>query len=106
MMRKLIAVLLLLVSIQITAFAGSVSVIIELQQGANASSLARAAGGAVLESIPGTSLYLLTVPLRSALENNPNIRVVSVESNDAVKLRPGSGRLSIMKTPTSRAADW
>ena len=104
-MKKLIVALLLVASTQLTAWAGSDRVIVELPANRQAAAVAAAAGGTVEESIPGTPYYLLKVPSAAAVMRNPNLGVVSSELNDAVRLRPNSG-MGILRTSASKSAEW
>ena len=106
-MRKLLAALLLIVSSQLSVLASD-KIIVELAPNARASAVAAALGGQVLDSIPGTSHHLIRVPsaaAAAALARNPQLGVVAVELNDAVAIRP-TGRIGILKTPASKAAEW
>src|SRR5437773_10495453 len=103
-MRKLLATLVLIVCTQFTLLASD-NVIVQLAPNASASAVAAAVGGEVLESIPGSSHFLMKVPSAAALAHNPNLGVVSVELNDAVALRP-TGKLGILKTSSATTAEW
>jgi subtilisin family serine protease len=103
-MRKLIAALLFISAGQLTLWASD-KVIVKLAPNANASVVAAAVGGEVIDSIPGTSHYLMKVPSAAALASNPALGVVNVELNIAVTLgQPAS--LGILKTPASNTAEW
>src|SRR5260370_37597201 len=103
-MRKLIAALLLITSSQLTLWATD-KVIVKLAPNANASVVAAAVGGKVIDSIPSTRHYLMQVPSAATLAGNPQLGVVTIELNDAVTLRP-TVRLAILKTPASKAPEW
>ena len=102
-MRKLIAALLLIATTQLTVWAGTDHVIVELSPSAQASAVAGTVGGLVVQAIPGTDFYLMTVPSAAAFANHPPSGVVAVELNSAASLRP-SGAIGIIKT--SGAAEW
>ena len=106
-MRKLLTVLLIIASCQLSAWASD-KVIVELGPNARASAVAAAVGGEVLESIPGSSQVLLKVPsiaAAAAFAHTPQSGIVSVELNDAVTIRP-TGGLGILKLPASKPAQW
>lgn len=104
-MRKLIVALLLIASTQLTAWAGSDHVIVELSANARASAVAAAVGGEVEQSIPGTNFYLMKVPSAAAFARNPQLGVVGAELNDAATIRP-TGKMGILKTSASKASEW
>jgi hypothetical protein len=103
-MRKLLAVLLLMVCTQLTGWASDY-VIVELAPNASASAVAAAFDGEILDSVPGSNHYLMKVPSANALSRNLNLGVVNVELNDLVTINPGNG-LGILKTSASAGAEW
>ncbi|PYS54011.1 MAG: hypothetical protein DMG13_10135 [Acidobacteria bacterium] len=105
-MRKSLILLLLLVTTQLNAGPKSYTVIVELEPNANFRGVAAAFGATVLDSIEGTSLYLLRVPTLAVLRSNPALGIQSVESNELVRLRPGFGALGVLNTTASGAAEW
>ncbi len=102
-MRKTIVTLLLIALSQLAAWAGPVTVILEIPAGAAASAIAAQAGGKVVDAIPGTSYYLLEVPSAAALVGNP--LVLSTELNQSVAL-PLVGRRAILKVPDALGSAW
>jgi subtilisin family serine protease len=104
-MKKLIVALLLIASTQFTALAASDHVIVEIPPNIRASAVAAAAGGEIVESLPGTSYYLMKVPSAGALARNPMFGVVSAQLNDAVTLRP-TAKMGILKMSASKASEW
>src|SRR2546427_7279424 len=105
-MRKLLILLLVLAATQLNAGSNGYTVIVELQPNARSQAVAAAFGGTVVDSIEGTSIYLLRVPALPALRSNPALGVQSVESNDVVRLRPRFGALGVLNTPSSDPAEW
>ena len=101
-MRKTMLALLVLIMSQLSAWAASDTVVVEVH-GGRAAALAAQFGGKVIDEIQGTSYVLMRVPSAAALARHP--MVVSAELNDAVTLKP-AGRLGILKTPASGAAEW
>lgn len=102
-MRKAILAMLVLLVIQLNAWSGSDSVIVEAPAGIKAAALAAQFGGKVVDEIPGTSYFLMKVPSAAALVRHR--MGASIEMNEAVTLRP-AGRLGILKTPDSGASQW
>ena len=102
-MRKTILVLLIVMMSQLTALAGSNYVVVEVHSSVRATAVAASVGGTVVDSIPGTSYYLVKVPSAAALVRNP--AVVSAELDDAVSLRPAGG-LGILKMAASPVPEW
>src|SRR6266705_2670046 len=105
-MRKLLILLLVLAATQLNAGSNGYTVIVELQPNARSQAVAAAFGGTVVDSIEGTSIYLLRVPALPALQSNPALGVQSVESNVVVRLRPRFGALGVLNTPSSDPAEW
>src|SRR6266566_4397378 len=105
-MRKLLILLLVLAATQLNAGSNGYTVIVELQPNARSQAVAAAFGGTVVDSIEGTSIYLLRVPALPALRSNPALGVQSVESNNVVRLRPRFGALGVLNTPSSGPAEW
>ena len=103
-MRKLLAVIFLIFFSQLTVWASD-KVVVELAPNVNASAVAAAVGGQVLDSIPGTSHFLMKVPSAAALARNVQLGVVRVELNDAVTVHP-TGGFGILKTSASKTAEW
>ena len=103
-MRKLPAVLLLMVFTQLKGWASDY-VIVELAPNVSAAAVAAATGGQVLDSIPGSAHYLMKVPSVTALAHNLQPGVVNVELNSLVNLTPGTA-LGILKTGGSTSAEW
>jgi subtilisin family serine protease len=103
-MRKLLAALLLMVCSQLTVWASDY-VIVELAPNANASAVAAAMGGQVVDSIPGGKHVLMKVPSAAAIVNTPQVGVAKVELNDLVTIKPGHG-LGILKVTGSNGAEW
>ena len=102
-MRKLIAALLLIASTQLTVWAGTDHVIVELSPAGQAAAVAGTVGGNVVQAIPGTNFYLMTVPSAAAFANHPPSGVVAIEQNSAASVSP-SGAIGIIRT--SAAAEW
>src|SRR5438876_1699704 len=105
-MRKLLILLLVLAATQLSAGPNGYTVIVELQPNARSQTVAAAFGGTVVDSIEGTSVYLLRVPALPVLRSNPALGVQSVESNNVVRLRPRCGALGVLNTPSSGPAEW
>ena len=105
-MRKLLILLLVLAATQLSAGPNGYTVIVELQPNARSQTVAAAFGGTVVDSIEGTSVYLLRVPALPVLRSNPALGVQSVESNNVVRLRPRFGALGVLNTPSSGPAEW
>src|SRR6266699_2541545 len=105
-MRKLLILLLVLAATQLNAGSNGYTVIVELQPNARSQTVAAAFGGTVVDSIEGTSVYLLRVPALPVLRSNPALGVQSVESNNVVRLRPRFGALGVLNTPSSGPAEW
>src|SRR6266516_2680643 len=105
-MRKLLILLLVLAATQLNAGSNGYTVIVELQPNARSQAVAAAFGGTVVDSIEGTSIYLLRVPALPALQSNPALGVQSIESNAVVRLRPRFGALGVLNTPASGATEW
>src|SRR5881397_3272917 len=105
-MRKFLILLLLLVTAQLQAGPNSYTVIVELQPNAKAQALAAAFGATIVDSIEGTSVYLLRVPTLAVLQSNPALGILSVQPNDVIQLRPRFSSLGILNTPASGAAAW
>src|SRR5207253_6030812 len=103
-MRKLLAVIFLVFFSQFRVWASD-RVVVELAPNVSASAVAAAVGGEVLDSIPGTSHFLMKVPSAAALARYVRLGVVSVELNDAVTVRP-TGSVGILKTSASKTAEW
>jgi subtilisin family serine protease len=103
-MRKLLAALLLVAGVQLTGWA-SENVVVELAPNARAADVAASVGGQVLDSVPGTSQYLMKVPSAAAMAHNPLLGVVHVELNNAVAL-PSGAWASILRTSGSKGAEW
>lgn len=101
--RKFLAALGLIVSTQLTVWAGSVNVIVEIGPNGQAAAIAAAVGGQVLQSIPGTNFYLMSVPSAASLAGSSQPGVVAVENNAPLALQP-SGAIGIIQT--SNGADW
>ena len=103
-MRKIL-ILVLLVSSQLSAWAGEKTIVVDLQSDSKVQATAAALGATVLHNIPGTSLYLLKVPAVPGFQAQPLLGIQSAETDDAVKLRP-QGAIGILKTSASRPAEW
>src|SRR5215831_7999522 len=102
-MRKLLAALVLIVSTQLTVWAGSVNVIVEIGPNGKAAAIAAAVGGQVLQSLPGTNFYLMSVPSAASLAGSFQPNVVAVENNTPLAVQP-SGAIGIIQT--SKGAEW
>lgn len=105
-MKKLIVLLLLVVASQVTAWAATYSVIVELQPSARITAVAAALGGKVIDSIPGTNYYLLQVSVLPTLQQNPMLGIQSIEVSSVVPLRPGPASIGILSTASSQVPDW
>jgi subtilisin family serine protease len=102
-MRKTILTLFLVILSQLTAWAGSDRVVVEIPPGMKASAVAASVGGTVVDSIPGTQYYLIKVPSAAAVARH--LSAVSAELDDAVALRP-TGTMAILRTSARQSADW
>ena len=106
-MRKVLLLLLLLISTQLTAWAGDKAVVVDLQSGSKLQAATSALGGKVLRNIPGTTLYLINVPVAvPGTQSYPSLGISSVEPDSAVALRPSTGGLGILKLDASKPAEW
>src|SRR6267378_2313181 len=106
-MRKVLLLLLLLISTQLTAWAGDKAVVVDLQSGSKLQAATSAMGGKVLRNIPGTTLYLINVPVAvPATQYSPWLGINSVELDNKVALRPSQGGLGILKMDASKPAEW
>ena len=103
-MRKIL-ILVLLVSSQLSAWAGEKTIVVDLQSDSKVQATAAALGATVLHNIPGTSLYLLKVPAVPEFQAQTLLGIQSVETDDAVKLRP-QGAIGILKTSEWGPAEW
>src|SRR6267143_1675675 len=106
-MRKVLLLLLRLISTQLTAWAGDKAVVVDLQSGSKLQAATSALGGKVLRNIPGTTLYLINVPVAvPGTQSYPSLGISSVEPDSAVALRPSTGGLGILKLDASKPAEW
>jgi subtilisin family serine protease len=104
-MRKLFSAFLLISLSQLTLWAGSDHVIVELSPSARATSVAAAVGGQIEQSIPGTNFYLLKVPSGTALGAASNLGVIGAQLDSGVSVHPMAAFL-ILKVPASKPAEW
>jgi subtilisin family serine protease len=104
-MRKLVAAFILISLSQLTLWAGSDHVIVELSPSARATSVAAAVGGQVEQSIPGTNFYLIKVPSGTAFGVASNLGVIGAQLDSGVSVHPTAAFL-ILKVPASKPPEW
>src|SRR5580765_7256771 len=104
-MRKLVVAFIGIALSQLTLWAGSDHVIVELSPSARAASVAAAVGGVVEQSIPGTNFYLMKVPTVALLNQASNLGVLGAQLNNGVTVHPNASFL-ILKVPASKPAEW
>ena len=104
-MRKLVAVLLAIAFGQLTVWAGSDHVIVELSSWAPAGAVAAAVGGEIERSIAGTNFYLMKVPSAAVFNQAAPLGVLGAELNNDVSVHPTAWFL-ILKMPASKPAEW
>ncbi|HYR88653.1 MAG TPA: S8 family serine peptidase [Terriglobia bacterium] len=105
-MKKVLLAVVLLVSSQLSAWAGDKAVVADLQSGSKVQAAVSALGAKVLRNIPGTSLYLLKVPVVPGSQSYPSLGITSVELDSAVTLRPSPISWGILKIQGSQLAEW
>ena len=104
-MRKLVAVLLAIAFGQLTVWAGSDHVIVELSSWAPAGAVAAAVGGEIERSIAGTNFYLMKVPSAAVFNQAAPLGVLGAELDNDVSVHPTAWFL-ILKMPASKPAEW
>src|SRR6476660_5361130 len=104
-MRRLFSAFLLISLSQLTLWAASDHVIVELSPSARAASVAAAVGRQIEQSIPGTNFYLIKVPSGTALGAASNLGVIGAQLDSGVSVHPTAAFL-ILKVPASKPAEW
>ncbi|HEY2381540.1 MAG TPA: S8 family serine peptidase [Terriglobia bacterium] len=102
-MKRFLAAFLLIVSTQLSVWAGPHRVIVQVAPNAQARAIAGAVGGQVLQAIPGTNFYLMSVPSAASLAAASQLGVVAVENNAPIAVQP-SGAIAIVQS--SQGAEW
>src|SRR5215831_6381639 len=102
-MRKLIPAIILILLSQLTLWAGSHHIIVELSSSARATSVAAAVGGQIEQSIPGTNFYLMKVPSGTALGPASNLGLIGAQLDNSVSVHPRASFL-ILEVPASEPA--
>src|SRR5215831_2630213 len=100
-MRKLVAIIVGIALSQLTLWAGSDHVIVELTPSARAASVAAAVGGQIEQSIPGTNFYLIKVPSGTALGLASNPGVIGAQLVNSVSVHTTASFL-ILQVPASK----
>src|SRR5262249_38671727 len=104
-MRKLVGIIFGILLSQLTLWAGSDHIIVELSPSTPAASVAAAVGGKIERWIPGTNFYLIKVPSGTALGQGLQPGVIGAQLDDTVSVHPTASFL-ILKVPASKAAEW
>ena len=103
--RRIFLLLALVLGLTIYAGAASFPLIIQLSPTAPVSNVVSALGGQLIDSIPGTGIYLLNVPLVPSSSTASLLGIQWTELNQGVTL-PGFVKLGVVPIPANAAPDW
>src|SRR5438445_8390556 len=106
-LKKIAFFILVSLGLTFTAQAATYPIIVEVNSLTNISLVANALNGTVLDSIPGTRVYLLGVPqlpLLSSLQLNL-LGIASIEIDKVVPV-PAGPLAPVVNVPSTTAANW
>ena len=106
-MKRVLLVALIFSLLQVNAMAANTPVIVQLGPLGNITSVLRVLGGSLLDSIPGTNIYLVNLPNLPIV--SPLLKtllgIVSIEVDKIIAV-PGRGQMGILTVGNTAAADW
>ena len=103
--RRLLLITVLLFAVSSHASAATIPVIVQISPLADINTIAAGLGATVVDNIPGTTTYLLNVPLQIPSSFAFLLGIQWVELNTSVNL-PNIPLSGLVTVPGSTAADW
>jgi subtilisin family serine protease len=103
--RRIFLLSALILALTVNAGAASYPLIVQLSPSSTISSVVSALGGQLIDTIPGTGIYLLNVPLIPPSSTAPLLGIQWMELNEGVTL-PGFVKLGVLPIPANVAPDW
>jgi subtilisin family serine protease len=103
--RRTFLLLALILGLSVHVGAASLPLIVQLSPSSNITTVVSALGGQLIDSIPGTGIYLLDVPVVPSASTASLLGIQWMELNQGVTL-PGFVQVGVLPTPANVAPDW
>src|SRR5262249_26170776 len=103
--RRTLLLSVLILGLTVHAGAASLPLIVQLSPSANVTTVVSALGGQLIDTIPGTGIYLLDVLLVPSSSTASLLGIEWLELNQGVTL-PGFVQVGVLPRPADAAPDW